>query len=270
MDKLIAEVHHALYRKTFDGWIIPKRKIKDCELVLITAGKGYVGIEGRIYTAKPGMLFCFMADVEHFLKTDLSDPMCFYAVHFDSYSYDSAGKKWDIRLNSGIPVEDVSEPENFYILKDILKSLNTHWKNKFQGHEVICNALLQQLIFEVYNSKKYGDLSYNVRNKIEKAIDYIHNNINDKISVSELSEMSGLNYSYFSCVFKQVMGCNATEFINRLKIDRAKMLLSEGNLKVKEIAHTVGFEDEFYFSRVFKKVEGISPTRYCREHVETT
>lgn len=265
---LITEVHHVLYRKTFEGWRIAKRKITDYELVFVTSGRGYVGINNAIYNAVPGMVFCFNPNVEHFLETDIKEPMCFYAVHFDFCNYDVNSSNWCIKLNSLLPIENISQTNNFYILKDIFKSLNKHWKNKFQGYQLICNSLLQQLIFEVYNSNRFDNISYNIVNKIEEVINYIHNNLNTKISVLKLSQISELNYSYLSFVFKQITGYNANEFINRLKIDRAKELLSEGNMKVKDIAHIVGFEDEFYFSRVFKKIEGVSPAKFCYKYVD--
>lgn len=270
MDKfnLITDVHQVLYRKTYDGWKISKRKITDYEIVFVTSGKGYIGINDVIYTAETGKVFCFTPSVEHFLETDKKEPMCFYAVHFDFCNYDVNASDWSIVQPFSIPIENISQPNNLYILKDIFKSLNKHWKNKFQGYQLICNSLLQQFIFEVYNSNRFDNISYNVLNKIEEVINYIHNNLNNKISVLKLSEIFGLNYSYLSYVFKQITGYNVTEFINRQKIDRAKELLSEGDMKVKDIAHVVGFEDEFYFSRVFKKIEGISPTKFCYRYVD--
>jgi len=57
------------------------------------------------------------------------------------------------------------------------------------------------------------------------------------------------------------------EFFNKLKVDKAKEMLIEGDKKVKEVAHALGYTDEFYFSRLFKRVEGVSPSEYYSKNI---
>jgi YesN/AraC family two-component response regulator len=128
--------------------------------------------------------------------------------------------------------------------------------------------LLQQFIFEVLEdsrAKKYNHATYT---RIEKVVDYIHRSFQNKITLEELAEISELTPTYLSKIFRKITGYTITRFINRLKVDRAKELIIEGNNKIKEIAHLAGFEDEFYFSRVFKKVEGVSPSNYYIKYVD--
>jgi YesN/AraC family two-component response regulator len=57
------------------------------------------------------------------------------------------------------------------------------------------------------------------------------------------------------------------DFFNKIKIDKAKELMIEGNKRIKQVAYEVGFSDEFYFSRIFKKIEGISPAEFYSKNV---
>lgn len=265
---IIPDIHSTLYRKTFDGWGIRKRTILDHELVLIVGGKGLVGIEDKEYDVKKGMLFYFNPGLEHFLETDKEDPMHFYGVHFDfAHLIINESSCWNVREGECLPIELVTQINNSYILVDIFKKLNTYWKNKLPGYQLICRALLQQFIFEVLEDSRAKKFNHSTYTRIEKIVDYIHRNFQEKITLEELSELSELTPTYLSKIFRKITGYTIIGFINRLKVDKAKELIIEGNNKIKEIAHLSGFEDEFYFSRVFKKLEGVSPSNYYIKYI---
>ena len=67
---------------------------------------------------------------------------------------------------------------------------------------------------------------------------------------------------YFSKLFKQETGENYVEYLSRVRIENAKKMLTESEASIKEISYSVGFSDPNYFSRAFKKYEGVSPTEY--------
>ncbi len=266
---IIPNIHSALYRKTYDGWRILKRTILDHELVLIVGGKGVVGIEDKEYDVKKGMLFYFNPGIEHFLETQKEDPMHFYGVHFDfAHLIINNSSCWNVMKGERLRIEAVSQTNNGYILVDIFKKLNMYWKNKFPGYELICRALLQQLIFEVLEDNRAKSFNYVTYTRVEKIVDYIQQNFQKKITLEELAEISELTPTYLSKVFRKITGYTVVGFINRLKVDKAKELIIEGNNKIKEIAHLSGFEDEFYFSRVFKKLEGVSPSTYYIKYID--
>ena len=262
---IIPELHNSLYRKTFSGWKIPTRTISDHELVLITSGKGNICINGKNTTARKGLLFHFAPGIVHSLTTDEEDLMCFYAVHFDIYTF-SRNKA---PVLSQFLIDAVSVPSCFHTLKNLFKSINSYSKNKPYGYELACTALLGQLLFEVIRSLKISEINHGALKKAEAVISYINENIDRKITLSELSEQFSLNSSYLSSLFKEATDYNITEFINRLKTDRAKELIIEGRYKVKEVASLVGFDDPYYFSRVFKNIEGVSPGEYYKRYINT-
>ncbi|MDA0196025.1 MAG: AraC family transcriptional regulator [Bacteroidetes bacterium] len=87
-------------------------------------------------------------------------------------------------------------------------------------------------------------------------------NLNRPISVSELSSYGGFSESHFSLLFKKKTGQSPLNFVTYLKIQKACHLLEFSDLRVGDIAAQLGFEDSFYFSRVFTRVMEISPAKF--------
>ena len=91
---------------------------------------------------------------------------------------------------------------------------------------------------------------------------YIGEHIREHLSLNEVAAVFGISPNYLSQLFGKYNETGFSEYINSCKIKESKKLLEEGTLKVYEVADMLGFESAFYFSKVFKKVEGISPTEY--------
>lgn len=91
---------------------------------------------------------------------------------------------------------------------------------------------------------------------------YIQAHVAQHLSLNEVAAVFGISPNYLSQLFGKYNDMGFTEYVNTCKITESKHLLDEGDLKVYEVAEMLGFESSFYFSKVFKKVEGISPTEY--------
>ncbi|MBI9108161.1 MAG: helix-turn-helix domain-containing protein [Spirochaetales bacterium] len=102
-----------------------------------------------------------------------------------------------------------------------------------------------------------------------KIVEYLKLRYTDNISIAELSDSFNLNPTYLSRVFKQITGRTPTRFLTDLRINEARRLLTEQpELEVKEVAVKLGFSDQGYFSRLFKKETGKNPLEYrklCRQ-----
>lgn len=97
---------------------------------------------------------------------------------------------------------------------------------------------------------------------LEQVCSFILENVDEEISLSKVSEALFLNKSYISGSFKQKKGVSFVEYLTAVKMERAKKLIRDGNIKVYEIGALLGFKDTEYFSRLFKKYSGISPSEY--------
>lgn len=97
---------------------------------------------------------------------------------------------------------------------------------------------------------------------IEKSIQYIATNYMEKLSLEHISSMVYLNKNYFSELFKKETGINYNDYINQVRIQKACEFLLTGQFSLSEVAQMVGFSDQNYFSKVFKRIMGESPKRY--------
>ncbi len=97
---------------------------------------------------------------------------------------------------------------------------------------------------------------------IKKSIAYMNDHYNQNLTLDMVAEHVGLNAAYFSTLFKKEMGVNFSSYLINLKIDHAKLLLKNSNLSLINIAIELGFDNQSYFSNVFKKATGMTPKQY--------
>ena len=95
---------------------------------------------------------------------------------------------------------------------------------------------------------------------IEEAMRYIRENYNRDISLDEVSREVNISPYYFSKLFKQETGGNFIEYLTEVRLRNARELLKDSGLSIKEICAESGYSDPNYFSRIFKKYEGVTPS----------
>ncbi|NJP41705.1 response regulator [Oscillospiraceae bacterium HV4-5-C5C] len=98
--------------------------------------------------------------------------------------------------------------------------------------------------------------------EIQRVITYIDNNLGSKLCLKTLAEQAGMSPNYLCSLFKKEMSINIFDYINSIRIEKAKCLLTDNDQKAYVIAGEVGFSDESYFIRVFKRVAGMTPNEY--------
>ncbi|MGV3757367.1 MAG: helix-turn-helix domain-containing protein [Verrucomicrobiota bacterium] len=103
---------------------------------------------------------------------------------------------------------------------------------------------------------------------IRKAKEFIHEHQAEDITLGQVAKSVNTSTFYFCKIFKKYSGLNFTDYVSRVRIEKAKNLLLNPNLRVSEIAYEVGFQSLTHFNRVFKRIVGQSPTQY-REHLPT-
>lgn len=97
---------------------------------------------------------------------------------------------------------------------------------------------------------------------VKKAIDYINNNYTNPITLCQLSNYLNINRCYFCSIFKKETGKTFSQFLNELRIEKSKHLLSEQNSSILDIALSVGFNNQNYYTILFKKLNNITPFEF--------
>ena len=101
---------------------------------------------------------------------------------------------------------------------------------------------------------------------LKNAVRYLEEHYTENLKMSLLAEKFNLSESHFRKLFKGFTGLSPVEYRNGLRVEHAKELLNQNTVSVAEVARAVGIEDQFYFSRIFKEAEGISPLRYKKSY----
>ncbi|ARI78781.1 response regulator transcription factor [Halobacillus mangrovi] len=127
---------------------------------------------------------------------------------------------------------------------------------------------VENLTIRLHEYMKEMKSVYSGENIMDKAIEFIHENAHKDLNMAVVSNYVSLNYSYFSHAFKDYTGNNFVDYLKKVRIEKAKKLLSDSNHKIFEVSELVGFGNSKQFSRVFRDLEGVSPKEY-REKLYT-
>ncbi|MCL6602060.1 MAG: response regulator [Paenibacillus sp.] len=104
---------------------------------------------------------------------------------------------------------------------------------------------------------------------VKDALEYLEQHLQEALTMADMAQRLHLNSSYFSVLFKEQVGLPFSEYLSRLRIQRAKELLVHTRLSVGEIAERVGYQTDKYFIKVFKTLEDLSPSRYRQQMTGT-
>ncbi|MFC0212006.1 helix-turn-helix domain-containing protein [Paenibacillus chartarius] len=119
----------------------------------------------------------------------------------------------------------------------------------------------REKVFTPYTAELAGRSDAQVKRMIEQAMLYIQEHYALDLSLEQCAEHVGMNPFYLSKSFKQVTGKNFIDYLTELRMEKAKELLRESELKIQDVAERVGYQHS-YFNRIFKKLEGMTPSRY--------
>lgn len=158
---------------------------------------------------------------------------------------------------------------------DIITLLNriiTEKRSNEIGNEFLSQLLIMELFVLISRALKM-EWENSIKNKspklkelIQIAVNYIHNNYERNISLEDISKYVFLSPSYFTRAFKEDVGVSPISYLLRVRIERAKELLMDTNLRISEIALSVGFSNQQRFNEIFKKYTKTTPLQYRKQH----
>jgi AraC family transcriptional regulator len=253
-------------------------------LYYITKGSGYITRNKTRYLIEPGFMYLLPA----FTLVDLYCPESFthYYIHFTTelpdghnlfslfdYSLKLKASEQNIdetifeklmQLNPGM--ELIERDANKPIYRSLLERHEMLNKDK-PAHKIIeTNALMRLIIAPFLRIPDKSSVNQRTGiNRFENVIKHINENISQTFSLNELAGMANLNPSYFSSLFTKHMGISPIRYVNTKKVENAQRLLLSTTKTLDEIASLTGYDDVFYFSRIFKKITGIPPALYRRQ-----
>ncbi|MDR3598892.1 MAG: AraC family transcriptional regulator [Desulfosporosinus sp.] len=269
---ILCQIHYCKGQKLKDPGKVTSgftRTLQHHEMIFVCEGNGHIVIGENRYSIKKGMLFYIPSGVQQTIEPRAQNPEHYMTVHFSGSRMvlDPDGK-WKCGEN----IQTLHQPSaqkitDYTSLEELFEKLLDTWNDKGPSYEFIAGTLLRQLLIWVTQNNIKQSRNHAISLKIDQIIEYMRRNINSKVTLEELSGIAGLSKFYLSRAFKEATGYPIITYFNKMKIDKAKELLVEGNKKVKEVSFELGYTNEFYFSRIFKRIEGLSPSEFYSKNV---
>lgn len=224
-------------------------------LIYCTEGKGIIEVEDQIYRLEKSDAFCIPRNVRHKYYADEKEPWSILWVHFkgDNTNYFPLEERKIVHINSRH-----SDNRMMFLFNLLFRVLE---RNYTIGNFIYISQVLSLILSEIYFREKVDESSVQDRH-VTMVIRYMYQHLRENLTLEEISEEVQLSKSYLNAVFKAQTGKSPVEFFIHLKMQEACKLLKSTDYYIYEVSSELGYTDQYYFSRIFKKVVGVSPKDY--------
>lgn len=209
----------------------------------------YILGDGRRLHAYPGDCFFMPKGSVYTTRCNDHEPFIHMTVNFDMTEEEP--------LFSGPVKQRISAQLRF---EQVFSALVHRWSIRHPFYQERCMGLLYELLYLFLKEAKTGGQPY--LSKLRPAQQYLDEHFMEDFSLDLLPELCGLSQTYFRRLFHRVFHETPAQYRRRLRISCSQDLLLTGHYSMSEIAQLCGYPDPAYFSRMFKKTTGLSPSQY--------
>lgn len=226
----------------------------------IHSGKGIFQVGDTTYELKAGNGFLICPDIVTFYQADKKDPWRYSWVGFHGQKAENC--LLECGLSAEHPIFEYTEDD--YIDNCFHEMAEAYYLKR--GGYVKRMAYLYLFFYKLtqtnaremyYSSKESRHDAY-----INEALQFIEMNYSRKISIDMLSRYVGLNRSYLNAIFRESLGKTLQQYLMEYRVRKACELLENRSLRVGDVSHSVGYPDQLLFSKVFKRIQGVTPSEY--------
>ncbi|MDP9079217.1 MAG: AraC family transcriptional regulator [Bacteroidota bacterium] len=232
-------------------------------IIYCTEGTGWLEINKKRVELMPSQFITIPANTPHRYGANTDKPWTIYWMHFKG---DIAAFIVGLILKNSEnykPYLSFNE-DRIKLFEDICFNLEKGYsEDTLRYVNMIFSHFLSSLIYE--NQFNHVDKTNNY-DFVSKTIAHMQERLDVTLKLEDLAAFVNLSASHFSALFKSKTGHSPIEYFNQLKVQKACQYLSFTNMAVKEIALTLGIEDQYYFSRMFTKLMETSPTDYRKKN----
>ncbi|MFI2856585.1 helix-turn-helix transcriptional regulator [Paenibacillus sp. JSM ZJ436] len=254
---------------------LKNRLVYDYELEFYTESEGAIDLNGTLYPVKKN-------DVVFRRPGDLNQSIMPYSCHLVVFDMLNNTGKEDCEYTVGT-IQEVSQP---YYMNPILNAIPTilsppfaekyeYWFqrifNEFikqnAGSHLLIKSIILQIIHQLHEDhivhQSSKDVPSSAHSKmIKNTVTCIQANLEESWNLAKLAQISGMSTSYFHSVFTKVMQQTPNQYINELRLEKAKKMLLTTDASILDIAMRCGFGSSAYFGFLFKKKTGVSPIHF--------
>ncbi len=240
-----------------------KRGCEDNILIYCLKGKGHYETPQGEFTLTANQFMMLPPNQFHRYQADIDDPWSIYWVHFSGSRLNELnqwGQSDQYLHPSPIEYNDTI----LEIWNDMYASLDAGYTSNNMGYANLClYHFLSFFLFPGKRSKKLIEDS-----PLDKSILFMKANIDKQLTVENIAGKFNYSASHYTSLFKKKTGLSPIEYFIQIKIHFACQLLTQSSIKIKEIAEKIGYDDPYYFSRLFRNATGKSPNEYRKNAVQ--
>jgi len=248
-------------------------------LYLVLEGEASLTVKGKSYSLLPGHLYLIPPYTLH--DDGCSGPFSLYYMHV----YDNSKQALSLFDQYECPVSVPTEPFAIELFKRLLTINNDMALQQYDpksytneasfrsslissdqksiGTQLETKGILFQLMGPFFERAKSVAICDDTR--VLRAVQYIREHLYSKISLNDLAEQCNVSKDHLIRLFRLELSCTPVVYINKKKIERAQLMLLQGNKTIKEVAYALAFDNISYFNKQFKRILGKTPTLYIKE-----
>lgn len=244
------------------------------EIMYVNSGSGVYTTSNAEYPMQPGDVFVFSSNEFHLITNIGTEGLQITNLHFNPQFIRSFRSDNNTNINlqlcfshhpdfcNRIPADNATK------LLPILLQLEEEFIHQNVEYVLSIKTYIQFFLISLVRNHNYLDLQTNVTHEqihtIQRTLKFIDEHFSEKITLQEISSLARLSPTYFSALFKQVVGLSLWSYINSKRIDKAARLITSENFEgnMLEVAIECGFNNTANFNKTFKKITGMTPSEY--------
>ena len=242
----------------------------DYQLIYVASGKTHFYFHGEERIVNAEQMVLFQPRQEQHYEYFASDKPEVYWIHFTGGDVKNILRHFNIPLDE--PVFYSGNSSTYaYLFKEIIHEL----QSCRVGYQELIEMYLKQILLLIERSReeRKPTVSSFIQDEMELARRYFTEHYNEDINIEEYAKSRGMSFSWFSRNFKQLTAKSPMQYVVSVRINNAASLLGCSSYNINEVSNIVGYDNPLYFSRIFKKVKGVSPSEYKKSllgQTETT
>ena len=236
----------------------PKGRL-DYQLLYIVSGKTHFFFDGKERIVTAGHMVLIPPRKEQRYDYFGAEKPEVYWVHFTGSEVQNILRKYEIPMDDPVFYSGASSTYA-YLFKEMIHELQTCRT----GFEELLAMYLRQIFLLVQRTRQEErpTVSTYIQEEMEHARRYFNEHYNEPISIQDYAESRNMSVCYFQRNFKQIVNHTPMQYLLTIRVNNAASLLETTDYSMAEIAAIVGYEDPLYFSRLFRKLKGVSPSEY--------
>ncbi len=271
----IANEENDLFLKMWQVQVDPADRILrehrhiNFEIALVLSGEGVYHTASGIHPMNKGDVFVFSGNEPHCITKILPGGLKLINLHFNWQFFSRCCAASDRYPNMFFAHSkrfcNRVEERNAHVLRRLLENIMQELRQGDAQYDSAVGAYVNLLFVELLRNQGYylpGEGIHRAMDTIIRGVRYIDAHFTEDITLEQIAEKSGITPNYFTKLFRECFQVKLWDYITAKRIDRAKGLLSSGDMTVLDIAVSCGFHNTANFNRAFLKFTGITPSAY--------